>query len=134
MKYTVDIDGNEIEVDGLEYGVLSGSSEGNIDLYVRIIDEKMDIYDSDKKDVWISWINACIGEDHNPEERIKPIIVKVYGGEADTDCYRTITIKHACIASYQEMSGRDEHSYEVIIKRAPRKGDEDAVSIVAGDR
>lgn len=126
MEYELKIAGNKIKVDGIEFGAWDGSSEGNIDLFIRVFDSEEDIY---KKSLWIDWVNSCLGEKHNPAERIKDVIATISDG--DGKCYRTITIKNACIASFSESSGGADFSYEVVIKRAPRKGDEKSVEVLA---
>lgn len=132
MKYTVAIDGNEMEVNGIEFGMLDGNPEGNIDLYLRVFDSEEDIYtDASKRTVWIDWLNNCLGTTRDPAERIKPVVAKVYGGSGDQECYRTIRIQHACIASFVESAGADEFHYEVTIKRAPRRAQENLVEVQA---
>lgn len=131
MKYIVNVRGTEIDVDELEFGVMHGSPEGNVDLYVRIEDREEDIYTSeDKKTLWTEWLNACCEDKNNPKDRIRRVEAKVYGGENDAQLYRSIVIEHGYLASFVEMSGGTDYEYEVVLKRAPRKAGE--VSIVAG--
>ena len=130
MKYTVEVDGAEFEVDGIEWGTFNGSEEGNIDLFITIFDSDRDIYtDSSKKDIWVDWLDKCLGDKHNPGERIKPVTVKIWGGDDDEEPYRTIKIQHACIASFTESSGNTNYSYTVTIMKAARKAKKDLVQV-----
>jgi hypothetical protein len=132
MKYTVEIGGDPIEVDGIEFGVLDGSPEGNIDLYIQIFDSEEDIYtDESKRTKWIDWLNSCMGPEHDPAERIKTVTAKVFGGPEDGQCFRTIKIEHACIASFTEKAGASDFNYEVTIKKAPRKAKTNHVEVKA---
>lgn len=133
MKYTLSIDGDEIIVDGIEFGMRSGSPEGNIDLYIKVFDSEEDIYtDESKRSIWIDWLNKCMGPEHEASERIKPVTAKIFGGPEDGECYRTIKIEHACIASFNESAGASDFNYEVTIKKAPRKAKTNLVEVKAG--
>jgi len=124
MKYTVQIkDSAEFDVDFLEFGIAGdGASEGWADLYIRVVDEEEEIYtDADKKSVWMEWLDACCGEKNNPEERIRKVVAKVYGGDTDSDVYRTLTIENGYIDSYVESSAGTTYQYQAVIKRAPLK-------------
>lgn len=125
MKYTIDIGGTKgIKVDFLEFGIASeGAVQGWADLYINVQDNEMDIFTDSSKKVWIEWLNACCGDKNNPQERILPVVAKVFGGDDDTQGYRTIEIEHAYLASYVEQSVGSQHSYAATIRRAPiRKG------------
>jgi hypothetical protein len=132
MRYEVEVDGNKIEVDGIEFGVANGSSEGNIDLFIRIFDKDEDIYtDPQKKNFWINWLDKCLGTTRDPTERIKSVIATILGGEGDNDPYRTITIQNACISSFNESASSNYYSYVVTLKKAPRKARENLVKVEA---
>ncbi len=129
MKYTLDIAGSELEVDGITFGTHNGSSEGNIDLFITVFDREEDIFtDTQKSGIWLDWVAKCVGE-ANPRDRIRKVIAKISGGENDGECYRTITIENACISSFVEHSGGDQHQYEVTIRKSPRKAREDQVKV-----
>ena len=131
MKYTVSLNGTKIDVDELEFGVIGGSPEGNIDLYIRITDMEEDIYtEGSKKNLWTTWLNACCEDKNNPKERIRKVEAKIFGGENDSQLYRTIVIENGYLASFVESSGGTQYSYEVTLKRAPRK--KGVVSVKAG--
>jgi len=131
MKYTISVNGTEIDIDELEFGVLGGSPEGNIDLYVHITDNEEDIYTGEKKkNLWTEWLNACCEDKNNPKERIRKIEAKVFGGGKDDQPYRTIVIENGYLASFVETSGGTSYAYEATLKRAPRKKGE--VSVKAG--
>jgi hypothetical protein len=133
MKYTIEIDGDEIIVDGIEFGILDGSPEGNIDLYIRVFDSEEDIYtDQTKRSKWIDWLNKCMGPEHEAAERIKSVTAKIHGGPGDEQCYRTIRIEHACIASFNESAGASDFNYEATLKKAPRKAKNNQVEVKAG--
>lgn len=133
MKYTVDINGDEIVVDGIEFGMLDGSPEGNIDLYIRVFDSEEDIFtDESKRSKWIDWVNICMGPEHKSEEQIKSVTAKIFGGPGDGDTYRTVKIEHACIASFTESAGASDFNYEVTLKKAPRKAKKNLVEVIAG--
>ena len=133
MKYTIQVgDEEEIVVDGIEFGMLDGSAEGNIDLYIRVTDSEEDIYtDSSKSSLWVDWLNNCVGTTRKSTEKIKKVVAKIYGGQGNQEIYRTITIKNACIASYSESAGADDYQYEVEIKRAARKARKDLMSVTS---
>ena len=133
MKYTIQVgDEEEIVVDGIEFGMLDGSPEGNIDLYIRVTDREEDIYtDSSKNTLWVDWLNNCVGTTRKATEKIKKVVAKIYGGQGNQEVYRSITIKNAIIASYTEIVGADDYQYEVIIKRAARKAQEDLMSVTS---
>jgi hypothetical protein len=132
MKYTVEVEGKEIEVDGIEFGTTSGSAEGNINLFITVFDRDEDIYTNEsKRDMWINWLDKCLGDKHNPAERIKPVVAKIWGGPNDSVCYRTIRIHDACMDSFNEMSSGMDCSYTVTITRAARKAREDLVQVQA---
>ena len=132
MKYTVNIGGDEIIVDGIDFGMMDGSPEGNIDLYIRIFDSEEDIYtDESKRSIWIDWLNKCMGPEHEASERIKSVTAKIFGGPGDGECYRTIKIKHACIASFYEVAGASEFQYQVELGKAPRKAKTNLVEVTA---
>jgi hypothetical protein len=139
MKYTLQINESTFEVDGLEVGVLQGSSTGNIDLYIRIEDSDMDIYESPaKKDFWSEWVDQCCADKGNPETRVRKVVAKVMGGDKNNETWRTVTIEKGYISRFTEISDRGnpvrrrptEYKYEATIRRAPNKKGE--VSIKAG--
>jgi len=132
MKYTISVaGGEEIEVDSMQFGMGKGSPEGNIELFVCVTDLEEDIYtESGKKNLWTGWIDKCCMDKHNPNERIRKVVAKVYGGDGDDTLYRTVTIENACITSFRESSMGTHFEMEVVIKRAPRKAGE--ISVAAG--
>jgi hypothetical protein len=132
VKYTVTVAGEEITVDGIEFGMMDGSPVGNIDLYIRVTDSEEDIYTHETKSTfWVDWLNDCVGTTRKASEKIKEVVAKIYGGQGNQETFRTITIKNACIASYVESAGAGDYQYEVLLKKAPRKAKEDLVSVTS---
>jgi len=123
MKYTIAIGGGgEFEVDSMVFGVVGAETvEGWADVRIQVNDEEEDIYTDEKKKVWIEWLDKCCMDKHNPEERIRKVVAKVYGGDDDSDAYRTVTIENGYLDRYVEHSEGDNHSYEATIRRAPKK-------------
>lgn len=131
MKYTIQVrDSEEFDVDFMEYGIHSdGASEGWADLYIRVVDHEEEIYtDPAKKSVWTEWLDCCCGEKNNPQDRVRQVVARVYGGDEDNEVYRTMTIENGYLDSYVERSSGTDFQYQAVIKRAPLKKGEVSVA------
>ena len=134
MKYELTIRDKKFEVPNLEFGIYSeGNSEGGSALYIRASDHEEDIYtDSNKRDVWVEWLDSCCGSKDNPEDHVRKVVAEVKGGNDDAQLLRKVVIENAYISSFSESSttkdGMDSYSYQVEIRRAPHQAGEISVS------
>ena len=130
MIYKLTIgDGEEFRVDDLTYGInADGAVEGFADIFISVSDREEDIFKEASKKVWLEWLDACCGDKHNPEERIRRVVAKIYAGDENTDVVRNIKIEKAYLASYVESSEGTNHYYKAEIRRAPERNAEVTVT------